>query len=234
MKNKTIVIAGAGKGIGLSIAGILAAENNVISLSRNLTEELEELNTNFHQIDVVNDSLESIEVPEEVHALFYCPGSINLKPFNRLSANDFMKDYQQSVIGAVQIIQKFLPALKKSGNAGIVLFSTVAVQTGMPFHASVAAAKGAIEGLGRSLAAEFASLNIRVNVIAPSLTDTPLASNLLSTPEKREASAKRHPLQRIGTADEIAQTAVYLVSENASWITGQVIGVDGGMSSLKV
>mgnify|MGYP000155808720 CR=1 FL=1 len=130
----------------------------------------------------------------------------------------------------LKLVQK---QLKKSNQASVVLFSTVAVQQGMPFHASVAAAKGAVEGLTRSLAAEWAP-KIRVNCIAPSLTDTPLAGRLLATPEKKEAAGNRHPLKRVGTAEELGNIATFLLSENSSWITGQVIGVDGGLSALKV
>ncbi|MEP6597760.1 MAG: SDR family oxidoreductase, partial [Ginsengibacter sp.] len=117
-------------------------------------------------------------------------------------------------------------------NASIVLFSTVAVQTGLPFHAQVAASKGALEGLTKALAAEFAP-KIRVNCIAPSLTDTPLASSLLNTGQKAEANAQRHPLKRIGTTADIANLAEFILSDKASWITGQIIHVDGGISTLK-
>ena len=151
-----------------------------------------------------------------------------------MTRQDFENDFSQNVLGAVAILQKILPNLKKANGASIVLFSTVAAKLGMPFHSSIAAAKGAIEGLAKSLAAELAAANIRVNVIAPSLTDTPLAGPLLSTPEKREAAAKRHPLQRVGTPEEIAQMIEFLLSDKSSWITGQIIGIDGGMGSLKV
>jgi NAD(P)-dependent dehydrogenase (short-subunit alcohol dehydrogenase family) len=126
-----------------------------------------------------------------------------------------------------------LPRLKKAENASIVLFSTLAVQTGLNFHTQVAASKGAIEGLTKSLAAEFAP-KIRVNCIAPSLTNTPLAASLVNTDQKMDASAQRHPLKRIGTTADIANMAAFLLSEKASWITGQILHVDGGMSSLKV
>lgn len=225
---KNIVIVGAGKGIGLKTAKMLAGENSLYTISRNSTQELEELNTSFYALDIVNDDLEILNaLPDVIHGLVYCPGSINLKPFNRLTNADFLADFNQNVLGAVRIIQNLLPRLKRAQGASVILFSSVAAKTGMPFHASIAASKAAVEGLAKSLAAEFAASLIRVNVIAPSLTDTPLASALLNSPEKREASAKRHPLQRIGTAEDMAAMVAFLISDHASWITGQVIGVDG-------
>jgi NAD(P)-dependent dehydrogenase (short-subunit alcohol dehydrogenase family) len=234
MEKRVILIAGAGKGIGLKTAEFLSADHHLITISRNLTPELAALNTEFIAFDAKENTDALPEIPEVLHGLVYCPGSINLKPFNRLTLKDFQDDFNQNVLGAVNLIQKYLPAMKRAGGASIVLFSTVAVGTGMPFHASIAAAKGGLEALARSLAAEFASLNIRVNVIAPSLTDTTLAGNLLSTPEKREAASKRHPLQRIGTTDDMAQAVKFLTSENAGWITGQVLGIDGGLGKLKM
>ncbi|MFZ4544754.1 MAG: SDR family NAD(P)-dependent oxidoreductase [Saprospiraceae bacterium] len=232
---KNILIIGAGKGIGLKSAELLSKEHQVISISRNETVELKSLNTHFYQLDVSKDELEVLNgLPEQIHGLVYCPGSINLKPFNRLSEQDFLADFQQNVMGAIRIIQKILPKMKKANGASIVLFSTVAVKLGMPFHASIAASKGAIEGLAKSLAAELAISGIRVNVIAPSLTETPLAANLLSTPEKKEASAKRHPLQRIGTAEEMAHMVEFLLSDHSSWMTGQIIGIDGGIGATRV
>ena len=172
-------------------------------------------------------------LPETLQGLVYCPGTIVLKPFQRLTADDFKEDFNINLLGAVKVIQGCIKQLRKSpSGASIVLFSTVAVKTGMPFHASVASAKAAVEGLTRSLAAEFAP-RIRVNAIAPSLTDTPLAQNLLSSEEKRKASADRHPLKRIGTPQEIARAAAHLLSDAGAWITGQVMPIDGGMSSLR-
>lgn len=231
---KNIIIAGAGKGIGLKTAELLKDTNQLFTIARNNTPELSALSTKFYQLDLVTDNLDTLnDLPETIEGLVYCPGSINLKPFNRLTAQDFLNDFTQNVLGAVSLIQKLLPKLKRAGGASIVLFSTVAVKLGMPFHASIAASKAAVEGLAKSLAAELASAKIRVNVIAPSLTDTPLAANLLNTEEKKEAAGKRHPLQRVGTAEEMAQLVSFLLSDNSSWITGQVIGVDGGMGSLR-
>lgn len=172
-------------------------------------------------------------MPEIIDGLVYCPGTINLKPFHRLKSDDFLTDWQVNFLGAVNIIQSLLPNLKKAENPVIILFSTVAVTTGMPFHSSIAAAKGAIEGFTRSLAAELAP-QIRVNCIAPSLTQTSLAEKLLNTTEKMDGASKRHPLQRFGQTADIAEMACFLLSDKAGWITGQVLHVDGGMSTLKV
>ncbi len=183
----------------------------------------------------IYDAAESTGFPEvtgSVDGVAYCPGSINLKPFHRLTEKEFVDDFNINLLGAVRTIQKLLPNLKEADEPSIVLFSTVAVQTGMGFHASVSAAKGAVEGLTRSLAAEFAP-KIRVNCIAPSLTDTPLAERLLNTPEKREASAARHPLKKVGMPDDIASMAEFLLTGKSGWITGQIFHIDGGMSSVR-
>jgi 3-oxoacyl-[acyl-carrier protein] reductase len=231
---KNILIIGAGKGIGLATAQILNGSHSLTTVSRNPTPELDALHTTFYAIDAINTDWEELQnIPEQLHGLVYCPGSINLKPFNRLSKQDFQNDFAQNVLGAVGIIQKVLPNLKRADGASIVLYSTVASKLGMPFHASVAASKSAIEGLGKSLASEFAPNKIRVNVIAPSLLNTPLASFLLNTDEKKEASNKRHPLQRIGTPQEIAELTAFLLSDASAWMTGQIIGADGGLGSLK-
>lgn len=230
---KNIVVVGAGRGIGLATVKALQSEN-LFTISRQLTNELEALNTKFYSLDAAKDDVAVLtDLPEVIHGVVYCPGSINLRPFNRLTAQDFLNDFQQNVLGAIAVIQYLLPRLKKADGASVVLFSTVAVKIGMPFHASIAAAKGAIEGLAKSLAAELATSKIRVNVIAPSLTDTPLANALLNSDEKREAAAKRHPLNSIGSADEIGQLVAFLMREDSRWITGQIIGVDGGIGSLK-
>lgn len=231
---KTIVIVGCGSGIGLETAKVLSENHQIIGISRTKNPQLENINMKFYEKDILSDSLDDIDFPDIIDGLVYAPGSINLKPFNRLSEEDFKNDFNINVLGAVKCIQKLLPNLKKSGNGSVVLYSSVAAKTGMPFHASVAASKCAVEGLTRSLAAEFSSQKIRVNAIAPSLTETPLASQLLSTPEKREASAKRHPLQRIGNANEIARLTAFLLSDDTSWITGQVFGIDGGLSTIKL
>ncbi|KFF01296.1 oxidoreductase [Chryseobacterium formosense] len=231
---KNIVIIGCGQGIGFAAAKILSENHHVIGISRSKNSEVQNLNIDFHQMDILLGNLDEITFPEVIDGLVYAPGSINLKPFNRLSLDDFKNDFEINVLGAVKTIQKLLPNLKKSESASVVLYSSVASKLGMPFHASISASKSAVEGLTKSLAGELSAQKIRVNCIAPSLTDTNLASQLLSTPEKREASGKRHPLQRVGTADEMANMTEFLLSGNASWITGQIIGIDGGMGSVKL
>ena len=171
-------------------------------------------------------------MPDELHGFIYCPGSINLRPFKGLSTEAFEKDFQINVTGAVNSLKSVLSRLSASGNASVVFFSTVAVQTGMPFHSSVAASKGALEGLTRSFAAEFAP-KIRLNAIAPSLVNTPLASKFLNNESKIEKANERHPLGRIGNAKEIAQAAGFLLGPESSWMTGRVLQLDGGIGNLK-
>lgn len=231
---KNIVIIGCGQGIGFATAKILSENNHVIGISKTQNPEVEMLDIEFHQLDILNGNFDDINFPDIVDGLVYAPGSINLKPFSRLTEDDFKNDFEINVLDAVKCIQKLLPNMKKSESASIVLFSSVAAKLGMPFHASVAASKSAVEGLTKSLAAELSAQKIRVNAIAPSLTDTHLASQLLSTPEKREASAKRHPLQRIGNVQEMAKMTAFLLSSDSSWITGQIIGIDGGMGNIKL
>ena len=232
METKKIAIIGASKGIGLALAQQLAElGHEVYATYAKTAPSLQHQNITWQQLDVLAPT--PLEWPEILDGLVYCPGTIALKPFNRFSPTDFQTDYQLQVLGAIQSIQTALPALKKSVQASIVLFSTVAVQQGLPFHSLVSASKGAIEGLTRALAAELAP-KIRVNAIAPSLTNTPLAENLLNSDAKREANSARHPLKRIGEASDIAHMAAFLLSDHASWISGQILHVDGGISSLRV
>jgi NAD(P)-dependent dehydrogenase (short-subunit alcohol dehydrogenase family) len=231
--SKNILVVGASSGIGAALAQqLLASGASVYSASRT-APSLPGISAHF-PLDASQFQPEALQgLPDVLHGVAYCPGTIVLKPFHRLSEAELLHDFRVNALGAAQVLQACLPRLKKAQGAGVVLFSTVAVQVGMGFHASVAMAKGAVEGLGKSLAAELAPSRIRVNVVAPSLTDTPLAGNLLATDEKREASAKRHPLGRIGTADELAGLAAFLLSDAAGWITGQVIGADGGMAGTR-
>lgn len=227
---KNILIVGASSGIGKTIAEQLNKKGDYkLFLASRSEVEIGE-NSSFQKIDVSGDF--ELELPEELHGLVYCPGSINLKPFHRFKEEDFLDDFKLNTLGAVKVIQQALKALKNSKNGSIVLFSTVAVGTGLGFHSSVASAKGALEGLGRSLAAEL-SPSIRVNMIAPSLTDTPLAERLLSSEDKRKANADRHPLKRIGSTEDIANAAIYLLGDESSWLTAQTLTVDGGLSKIR-
>lgn len=226
MTNKNIVIIGGNSGIGKATSALLReAGANLFLYSKSGNETT--------VLDTSTDFSEIPGLPEVIDGLVYCPGTINLKPFHRISIADFQNEMDVNFFGAVRVLQACLKGLKKSSNPSVVLYSTVAVQTGMGFHAGIASAKGAVEGLTRSLAAEWAPNKIRVNAIAPSLTETPLAGALLSTPEKKEASDKRHPLGRIGTSEDIADATVFLLSSRSSWMTGQILHVDGGMSNLK-
>lgn len=231
---KNILVVGGSSGIGLSLVKLLHQQNaNIYVISRSIAEDWP-AEVQYLQADVTgNLNAVSAFLPTELHGLVYSVGSITLKPFNRLTEDDFLNDYRINVLGAARIIQKSVKQLKNAGAASIVLISSVAAKTGMPYHASIAAAKAAVEGLALSLAAEFAIQQIRVNVVAPSLTNTPLAQNLLGTPEKREASAKRHPLGKIGQPEDISNLIAFLLAEESGWMTGQVIGVDGGLGKLK-
>ncbi len=230
---KTYLVVGGTSGIGLETTKILSQNNRVIVLSRTNRNLIELSNVEFSSADVTKSADELPQINDPIDGIVFCPGTINLKPLKSLKIEDFQNDFEVNLLGAVKVINKYYNNLKSAGKSSIVLFSTVAVQTGMPYHASVAASKGAIEGLTRSLAAEFAP-SIRVNCIAPSITDTPLAEKLLNNEVKLKASEDRHPLKRIGSAEEIAQTVEFLLSEKSGFITGQIIKVDGGISSVKI
>lgn len=235
-KDKNILIIGGTSGVGLETARQLKEKGaTVLTASRKNSEEAESLGLQHITLDVMQfDTSFTAQLPEALHGLVYCPGTIKLKPFERLQIADFTNDFELNVLGAVQVLKAVIPLLKKAEGASVVLFSTVAAQLGMPYHASIATAKAAIEGLTVALAAEYATAPIRFNAVAPSLTDTPLASSLLSSPEKKEAAGKRHPLGRVGQPQDMAQAAIFLLSDDSAWMTGQVLHVDGGMSSVKL
>jgi NAD(P)-dependent dehydrogenase (short-subunit alcohol dehydrogenase family) len=229
---KNILIIGASSGIGLATVEILANEHQVWATYNKHETLSAKDHVHYQHLDVLQEHMDLSFLPEQIDALVYCPGTILLKPFARITEGEWLNDYRVNVLGASKVIQQVLPRLKKSNSASIVLFSTVAAQTGMPFHSVVAASKGAVEGLTRALAAEFAP-SIRVNCIAPSLTETPLAGSLLQSEEKKQAAAQRHPLKRVGTVQDMAQAVEFFISEKSSWITGQVLHIDGGMGNLK-
>jgi 3-oxoacyl-[acyl-carrier protein] reductase len=226
---KTIIVVGGSKGIGNAIVTSLLSSCNVINISRTAPDQTHE-NLTHYGCDVINDELPDIE---SVDGLVYCPGSINLKPIKRLSLDDFKADFEINVLGAVKVIQKYLQALKNGNKPSIVLFSTVAAKLGMPFHASIAASKSAVEGLAKSLGAELAP-TIRVNAIAPTVTDTELASKLLRNERMIENMNERHPLKRYLQPQEVADMAEFLLSEKAASLSGQVFEMDCGIVSFKI
>ena len=229
---KNILLIGGSYGIGLAIAKELENKNNIFIASRT-AEGIENLNVTHIPFDVLTDNLDKSLLPEVIDGIVYCPGSINLRPFRGLKIETFESDMQINFFSMVKVVQSILPQLTASNQSSIVLFSSVAASMGMPFHTSVAAAKGAIEGFAKALAAEYAP-KIRVNVIAPSLTNTPLADKFLNNETKQEKSAERHPLKRFGQPEDLAKMASFLLGENSSWISGQIMHVDGGMSTLLV
>ncbi len=231
-EGKNILLIGGTSGIGKATLDILLEEGASVTVASRQEPPAHD-NVTHISLDVLEMTDELDALPEQLHGLVYTPGTITLKPFQSLKPADFQREVELNAIGAVKVIQAALKNLRAAKGASVVMFSTVAVQLGLNFHTAVAMAKGAVEGLGRALAAELANKNVRVNVVAPSLTDTPLADNLLSTEEKKEASNKRHPLGRYGKPDDIAQAVTYLLSDDSSWVTGQVLHIDGGLSSVK-
>lgn len=226
---KKIVVIGGSKGIGNAIIDALVEKNLIINISR--TAPLQpHTNLSHHNCNILEDVLPEIE---EIDSLIYCPGSINLKPISRLKLDDFRTDFEINVIGAVKAIQHYVPSLKKGSNPNILLFSTVAAKLGMPFHASVAAAKSAVEGLTKSLGAELAP-TIRVNAIAPTVTDTQLASKLLRNERLIESIKERHPLKKYLQPTEVADLATFLISDKAASISGQIFELDCGIVSFKI
>jgi NAD(P)-dependent dehydrogenase (short-subunit alcohol dehydrogenase family) len=227
------LVVGASSGIGQAVANQLVKEGHRVIGTYNTHPIQASQNFSSHHLNVLEEQVDFSFLPESLDGLVYCPGTINLRPFARIQPADFTQDFNLQVGGAIKVIQAALPALKLSGNASVILFSTIAVQMGLNFHTQVAVSKGAIEGLTKALSAELAP-TIRVNCIAPSLTNTPLAASLLNTEQKVEANALRHPLKRVGTVNDISEMSCFLLSHKSSWITGQVMHVDGGMSAIKL
>lgn len=227
---KTILLIGGNSGIGLATARLLKAQGNSLVAAARSPGPLAELGIPVQPFDALAPG--PLDLPPVLDGFVYFPGSISLKPFHRLTPEDFLNDFRINCLGAVAALQAALPALKAAESASVVMFSTIAVAQGLSFHASIAAAKGAVEGVTLSLAAELAP-KIRVNAIAPSLTDTPLAGNLLNSDVKKEAASKRHPLQQIGNPEDIAQLVAFLLSDASRFFTGQILRPDGGLSSVR-
>ena len=227
------LIIGGSSGIGSALVAQLVEEGHQVFATYNTHPFTSSFpNLSYYSLNVLDETLNLSFLPEKLDGIAFCPGAIQLKPFARIQPADFIADYHLQVVGAIKVIQGALPALKNAEQASIVLFSTVAVQLGLNFHSLVSASKGAIEGLTKSLAAELAP-KIRVNAIAPSLTNTPLAFSLLNSDQKIEANAERHPLKRVGKPEDISAMAAFLLSPKTSWMTGQILSVDGGMGTIK-
>jgi 3-oxoacyl-[acyl-carrier protein] reductase len=238
MTGKTYLIVGGSKGIGLGLVQRLAAEGNqVVVLSRSSGELINQPNVTHLAFDAVKDEVPVEQLPASIHGLAYCPGSLNLRSFKTLKPETFREDFEVNVVGAVRVLQACLSALKSGAQesaspSSVLLFSTVACGQGMFAHASIAASKGAIEGLTRTLASEL-SPHIRVNCLAPALTHTSMTEKFFSDPDKIAAMGEKYPLGRPGTVDDVAGTGLFLLGNQSSWITGQVLGVDGGMSTIR-
>lgn len=226
---KTILIVGASKGIGKALLDKLITNNQVINFSRT-NPEVAHSNFTHYTLDILNDELPEIE---NIDGIVYCPGSINLKPISRLSLEDFKNDFEINVLGAVKVIKTYLKQLKSGENPSIVLFSSVASKLGMPFHASIATAKSGVEGLVKSLGAELAP-TIRINAIAPTVTDTTLAEKILRNDAMKEKMVERHPLKMYLQPDDVANMAKYLLSNKSKSISGQVFELDCGIVSFKI
>lgn len=226
--SKTFILAGSSSAIAKETARQLRSQGHkVVEISRSALE-------NDHQFQVEEYAFGSFpSIEGKINGLVYFPGTINLKSFSQLSMNEFQQDFSIHVLGAIAFVKTYLNQIEKDGKSSIVFISSVAGTVGMPFHSSVSVSKAAIEGLTKSLAAEIAP-GIRVNAIAPSLVNTPLGERFINTPEKLSAIEKRNPMRKVGSPEDIANMIHFLLSDQASWITGQIIAVDGGMNNIKI
>ncbi len=231
---KNFLLIGGSYGIGSGIVSELLKDkdNFVHVVSKTEVENENKQNLKWHSYDAINDefSLQDLGI-DELSGFAYLPGSIVLKPFLQSKREDFENAFQVNFYGAIKNLKIAIPALKKSKNSSIVLFSTVATIRAMSFHTVVGSVKAALEGLSLSLSAELAP-TVRVNVIAPSLTNTPLAKDLVTNSKILENAISKHALKRIGKVQDISKMARFLLTEESSWITGQVFSVDGGLSKI--
>ena len=233
MSEKNFVVVGGSKGIGLGITKELSSRGYQVTVLSRTGENLASLANVTHQVfDVTTDEVDKAWLSDSIDGVAYCPGSINLRSFRSLKPEVLREAFELNVVGAIKVLHASLAGLKKNGNSSVLLFSTVAVAQGMHAHASIAASKGAIEGLTRTLAAEFSS-HTRVNCLAPALTDTPLTEKFFGDPDKAKALGGMYPLGRTGTVEDLTSAGIFLLDADSSWITGQVWGVDGGMSSVR-
>lgn len=230
---KNYLVIGGSSGIGLQLVKSLLEQGHRVFASYNThTIGVNHPQLITFQLDATAKEVQLDILPDSLDGMVYCPGAINLTPFSRTNPVSYTEDFELQVVGAIKCIQAALQNLKNADQGSVVLFSTVAVQQGFNFHSQVAVSKGALEGLTRSLAAEFAPA-IRFNCIAPSLINTPLAEKLLNSDKKIESNAERHPLKRIGQPEDISSMAAFLLSPKSGWISGQVLAIDGGMSRIR-
>jgi len=234
---ENVLIIGGSHGITFEITRqLLSAGINVTAMSRT-PGQLEELPAEqkdhlTHVVfDVIKDEIPNDAIPSSLDGFVFGPGSINLGGVRNVKSDRLMADLELNVVAAVRCFQAAMPALRAESTGSAVFFSTVAVNHGVAMHSYIAAAKGALQALAKTWAAELAPA-VRVNCVAPALTETPLSKNLLSTDEKRSAMAEKYPLGRVGQPTDIAAAAIYLLSPQSNWVTGQVLPVDGGMSSV--
>lgn len=227
--SKTFLFAGASSVIAKETAILLKEKGHqVVAIS---TKETDGLYDNLYRVKSYDfGQFPALDTP--LDGLVYFPGTINLKPFARLTPEEFLNDFRVNTLGAIAFIQCYLPNVKKTSSASIVLLSSVAANIGLPFHTSIAMAKGGIEGFSKALAAELAP-SIRVNCVAPSLVNTPLGEKFLNTPEKIEQMQKRNPMKQVGNPMDVANAISFLLGDTSSWVTGQVLAIDGGMSTIK-
>ena len=235
---KKILIFGATGSVGSSLTKLVKESSMDAHLIGKNEDEISNLKdqtgfsysiadvTNQNFIETIDKDLDGLEIS----GIAYCVGSIDLKPLNLVSKKDYLKSFELNLFPIVEIIKKYKDNLKKN-KSSIVLFSTVAVKQGFPNHSIISPVKASLEGLTVSLAAELAP-NVRVNCIAPSLSKSKMAGKILSNPKIAEGIAKQHPLKRVGEGNDSAALARFLLSDESSWITGQIIGVDGGRSNV--
>jgi len=213
---------------------LLIGSNSTIAqaLQKNSDREFICLARSKGNLDLDGD-LSELDAITGINGLVYFPGTINLKPFMMLKEEDYVNDFKINVLGAAKVVKKVINKLKEAEGASVVFVSSVAANLGLPFHASIGASKSALEGMARSLAAEYTNAKICFNVVAPSLTKTNLSTNLLKTERLIEASKDRNPMKEIGEPEKVARTIDFLLSAHENWMTGQIIHIDGGMNNLK-